>query len=154
KCQCPHLDCGRVFRDLKGHLLTHNTDRPEKCPIKTCEYHVKGFARAYDRLRHTCTHFKGSMVCGFCPGSGNATENSFHRLDVFSRHLTNVHGVKQLSLSSLKELYHTDVIETPRRMSEGQPSAACTLCLEKFDPQGMYEHLPACVLRRVMGDTA
>jgi hypothetical protein len=45
KQRCPHLDCGKAFKDLKAHMLTHQLERPEKCPITTCEYHVKGFAR-------------------------------------------------------------------------------------------------------------
>ncbi len=45
KQRCPHPDCGKAFKDLKAHMLTHQTERPEKCPITTCEYHVKGFAR-------------------------------------------------------------------------------------------------------------
>jgi hypothetical protein len=68
KGQCPLPECGRVFKDLKAHMLTHQNERPEKCPIGTCEYHVKGFARKYDKNRHTLTHYKGTMVCGFCPG--------------------------------------------------------------------------------------
>lgn len=43
-------------------MLTHQNKRPEKCPIQTCEYHVKGFARKYDKNRHTRTHYKGTMV--------------------------------------------------------------------------------------------
>jgi hypothetical protein len=45
KQRCPHPDCGKIFKDLKAHMLTHQTERPEKCPIATCEYHTKGFAR-------------------------------------------------------------------------------------------------------------
>jgi len=45
KQRCPHPECGKVFKDLKAHMLTHQEERPEKCPIATCEYHVKGFAR-------------------------------------------------------------------------------------------------------------
>ena len=43
--RCLHPDCGKVFKDLKAHVLTHQTERLEKCPIVTCEYHIKGFAR-------------------------------------------------------------------------------------------------------------
>lgn len=57
--RCPKPDCGRLFKDLKAHMLTHQSERPEKCPIVTCEYHVKGFARKYDKSRHTLTHYKG-----------------------------------------------------------------------------------------------
>lgn len=58
KGRCPHPDCGRLFKDLKAHMLTHQSERPEKCPIVTCVYHTKGFARKYDRCRHTLTHYK------------------------------------------------------------------------------------------------
>jgi serine/threonine protein kinase len=68
---CPYPECGKVFKDLKAHMLTHQMQRPEKCPIQTCDYHSKGFARKYDKNRHTLTHYKGVMVCGFCPGSGS-----------------------------------------------------------------------------------
>ncbi|KAL1601482.1 hypothetical protein SLS60_006397 [Paraconiothyrium brasiliense] len=34
---CPLPECGRVFKDLKAHMLTHQNERPEKCPITTCE---------------------------------------------------------------------------------------------------------------------
>lgn len=56
--RCTYPDCGRVFKDLKAHMLTHQSERPEKCPITTCEYHHKGFARKYDKNRHTLTHYK------------------------------------------------------------------------------------------------
>lgn len=65
---CPYPECGKIFKDLKAHMLTHQIERPEKCPIQSCDYHVKGFARKYDKNRHTLTHYKGVMVCGFCPG--------------------------------------------------------------------------------------
>jgi hypothetical protein len=45
KQRCPHPDCGKTFKDLKAHMLTHQTERPEKCPITSCDYHTKGFAR-------------------------------------------------------------------------------------------------------------
>ena len=92
---CPYPTCGRHFKDLKAHMLTHQNERPEKCPIPTCEYHTKGFARKYDKNRHTLTHYKGTMVCNFCPGSGSSAEKSFNRADVFKRHLTSVQGVEQ-----------------------------------------------------------
>ncbi|KAF7532759.1 hypothetical protein G7Z17_g13601 [Cylindrodendrum hubeiense] len=30
RTRCPHPDCGRVFRDLAAHMLTHQEERPEK----------------------------------------------------------------------------------------------------------------------------
>lgn len=148
KGRCPHPDCGRVFKDLKAHMLTHQSERPEKCPIVTCEYHIKGFARKYDKNRHTLTHYKGTMVCGFCPGPGSPAEKSFNRADVFKRHLTSVHGVEQ----------------TPPNCRKKGPTAAsrnvtgycndatgkCSTCSATFsNAQDFYEHLDDCVLRVV-----
>lgn len=129
-------------------MLTHQNERPEKCPIPTCEYHVKGFARKYDKNRHTLTHYKGTMVCGFCPGSGSAAEKSFNRADVFKRHLTSVHGVEQTppnarrkspsAAGSSKKGYGRDV------------SGMCSTCGVTFaSAQDFYEHLDDCVLRVV-----
>ncbi|KAF2683731.1 hypothetical protein K458DRAFT_304717, partial [Lentithecium fluviatile CBS 122367] len=144
---CPLPECGRMFRDLATHMLTHRTERPEKCPIETCEYHKKGFARVYDRVRHTLTHFKGELHCGFCPPP--STDIFFGRCDIFLRHLTSVHGVEQAPLSRRSELYRTGTIKHPRRPLKGQRVATCNLCSEPFDAQGFYEHLRGCVLRQV-----
>ena len=57
KEKCPHPYCGKSFKNIKAHMLTHQAERPEKCPVATCEYHVKGFSRKYDRKRHTLTHY-------------------------------------------------------------------------------------------------
>jgi hypothetical protein len=73
------------------------------CPIATCEYHLKGFARKYGKNRHTLTHYEGTMVCSFCPGSGSAAEKGFNRADVFKRHLISVHGVEQAPSNSRKK---------------------------------------------------
>lgn len=127
-------------------MLTHQSERPEKCPIVTCEYHFKGFARKYDKNRHTLTHYKGTMVCGFCPGSGSAAEKSFNRADVFKRHLTSVHGVDQCAPNCRK-----------KSPSSAKPSnfgpdttGKCSTCASTFNnPQDFYEHLDDCVLRVV-----
>jgi hypothetical protein len=143
---CPLPECGRVFKDLKAHMLTHQNERPEKCPIATCEYHVKGFARKYDKNRHTLTHYKGTMVCGFCPGSGSAAEKSFNRADVFKRHLTSVHGVEQNPPNSRKKS------PAGRKAYTGQQNVAgtCSTCSVTFaNAQEFYEHLDDCVLRVV-----
>lgn len=143
---CPLPECGRVFKDLKAHMLTHQNERPEKCPIATCEYHLKGFARKYDKNRHTLTHYKGTMVCGFCPGSGSAAEKSFNRADVFKRHLTSVHGVEQNPPNSRKKS------PTGRKAYSGQQNLAgtCSTCSVTFaNAQEFYEHLDDCVLRVV-----
>lgn len=148
KGRCPHPDCGKVFKDLKAHMLTHQAERPEKCPILTCEYNQKGFARKYDKNRHTLTHYKGTMVCGFCPGSGSAAEKSFNRADVFKRHLTSVHGVEQAPPNSRKR----SPTSSTRRLSSYCQDATgkCSTCSATFsNAQDFYEHLDDCVLRVV-----
>ncbi|KAK3366048.1 hypothetical protein B0T24DRAFT_410736 [Lasiosphaeria ovina] len=153
KQRCPHPDCAKTFKDLKAHMLTHQSERPEKCPIATCEYHIKGFARKYDKNRHTLTHYKGTMVCGFCPGSGSAAEKSFNRADVFKRHLTAVHGVEQSPPNSRKKT--TAGVSGGagnKKLTSYAPDATgkCSTCSQTFgNAQDFYEHLDDCVLRIV-----
>lgn len=147
KGMCPLPECGRSFKDLKAHMLTHQNERPEKCPITTCEYHLKGFARKYDKNRHTLTHYKGTMVCGFCPGSGSAAEKSFNRADVFKRHLTSVHNVEQNPPNSRKK---SPTGRKPYSGSQQNMAGTCSTCSVTFaNAQEFYEHLDDCVLRVV-----
>ena len=130
-------------------MLTHQSERPEKCPIVTCDYHQKGFARKYDKNRHTLTHYKGTMVCGFCPGSGSAAEKSFNRADVFKRHLTSVHGVEQTPPNSRKK---SPTAASARKTSNhsADVTGRCSTCSTMFsNAQEFYEHLDDCVLRVV-----
>ncbi|KAI1771820.1 hypothetical protein F4818DRAFT_190634 [Hypoxylon cercidicola] len=143
-------DCGKTFKDLRAHMLTHQNERPEKCPIQTCDYHVKGFARKYDKNRHTLTHYKGTMVCGFCPGSGSAAEKSFNRADVFKRHLTAVHSVEQTAPNSRKRTSAS--VNSGKKLTGYAPDATgkCSTCSATFsNAQDFYEHLDDCVLRIV-----
>ena len=130
-------------------MLTHQAERPEKCPILTCEYNSKGFARKYDKNRHTLTHYKGTMVCGFCPGSGSAAEKSFNRADVFKRHLTSVHGVEQTPPNSRKR---SPTSTSSKKLTSYCQDATgkCSTCSATFsNAQDFYEHLDDCVLRVV-----
>jgi hypothetical protein len=150
KGRCPNPECGKMFKDLKAHMLTHQNERPEKCPIATCDYHIKGFARKYDKNRHTLTHYKGTMVCGFCPGSGSSAEKSFNRADVFKRHLTSVHAVEQTAASSQKKI--SGSVDASKKLTGYTPNATgkCSTCLAIFqNAQDFYEHLDDCVLRIV-----
>lgn len=163
--RCPIPECGRFFKDLKAHMLTHQSERPEKCPITTCIYHLKGFARKYDKNRHTLTHYKGTMVCGFCPVT---CEKSFNRADVFKRHLTSVHGVDQPAPNSRKRsspsassstiAAASNTSNTTSSSSKSNPltacsqdaSGKCSTCGAIFgNAQDFYEHLDDCVLRVV-----
>ncbi|KAK0656162.1 hypothetical protein B0T16DRAFT_316255 [Cercophora newfieldiana] len=146
--RCPHPECGRVFKDLAAHMLTHMEERPEKCPIETCEYHVKGFARKYDKNRHALTHYKGTMVCPFCPNAGTAYEKAFNRADVFKRHLTAVHNVEQTPPNSRK------MILTTGGGRSGGLGAKCSICQSQFaTAQEFYEHLDDCVLNVIVPST-
>lgn len=147
RSRCPHPDCGRIFKDLAAHMLTHQEERPEKCPIESCEYHVKGFARKYDKNRHALTHYRGTMVCPFCPGAGTGYEKAFNRADVFKRHLTSIHNVEQAPPNSRRV-----VIAGP---SDGKTDARCSICQGTFGTaQEFYEHLDDCVLNEIAPGTS
>ncbi|KAL1839008.1 hypothetical protein VTJ49DRAFT_1983 [Mycothermus thermophilus] len=147
RSRCPHPDCGRVFKDLAAHMLTHQEERPEKCPIETCEYHIKGFARKYDKNRHALTHYKGTMVCPFCPGAGTPYEKAFNRADVFKRHLTAVHNVEQTPPNSRK-------LVLPMGARTAGAGAKCNICQSQFGTaQEFYEHLDDCVLNVIAPST-
>ncbi|PKY00856.1 hypothetical protein P168DRAFT_285012 [Aspergillus campestris IBT 28561] len=144
KGRCPHPDCGRVFTDLNAHMLTHQSERPNKCPIVGCEYHIRGFERNHDQQRHTMTHYKGTMVCGFCTGP---EEKIFNRADLFKRHLTIVHGVEHISLSTRK---HGLVASNKVQSDSSDTPARCSVCSVSFsNAQEFYEHLDDCVIRMV-----
>jgi hypothetical protein len=146
---CP--ECHKCFRDLRAHQLTHLHERPEKCPIATCEYSKKGFARKYDCQRHTLTHYKGTMVCDFCPGSGSALEKSFNRADVFKRHLMAVHNVEQTPPNGRQKKSLPKSGKT--NYSDEYTSGKCSTCSETFPTaQRFYEHLDECVLSKVVED--
>ncbi|MCJ1476429.1 hypothetical protein MMC13_005095 [Lambiella insularis] len=147
--RCPYRDCNRLFKDLKYHMITHHLERTEKCPIVTCEYHQKGFARKYDKNRHTLTHYKGTMVCGFCPGPGSAAEKSFNRADVFRHHLISVHGVEQDASNSRKK--RLSLSPTRKTTSASQATAGkCSFCFLTFNnAQIFFEHLDQCIINQV-----
>ena len=152
KQQCPYPDCGNIFKDIKAHMLTHQTERPEKCPVLTCEYHTKGFARKYDKHRHTLTHYKGTMVCGFCPKPGLPDEKIFNRTDVFKRHLLAVHRVQQTPPNSRKKTPTGFGIGKSRKPTgcAADVTGKCSTCSQLFaNAQDFYEHLDDCVLHIV-----
>ena len=149
KSRCLHPDCGRLFKNLEAHMLTRQSERPEKCPIESCEWHRKGFVRKYDRNRHTLTHFKGKLVCIFCPGAGSASQTSFNRADVFKRHLISVHGAEPTPPHTRKK-----VMTVPQNSSsatvvtEGGKCSSCFVTI--YNAQEFYEHVDLCVLLHVL----
>ncbi|KAJ9492054.1 hypothetical protein VN97_g1191 [Penicillium thymicola] len=145
--RCPQ--CDRVFRDLRAHAMTHNTERPEKCPIVTCVYHTKGFARKYDKYRHTLVHYKGVMVCHYCPGAGTPKEKSFTRVDMFKRHLVSVHGAK---LMPPNQRHQRPISSIEGGMNHtGDSTGNCSVCSKSFrDAQDLFDHIDNCVMLKVM----
>ena len=144
--RCPYPDCQALVEDLVAHMLMHRTERPVKCPVVTCEYHKKGFARKSDGQRHTLTHYKGTMVCGFCPGLGSAAQKEFCRADVFKHHLTSVHGVERPTSDSR-------IKSSPKKSAKNFPDypinalGRCSTCLVTFNsPQEFYEHFDDCII--------
>lgn len=157
RSQCPYPDCGRVFKDLAAHMLTHQEERPEKCPIETCEYHTKGFARKYDKNRHALTHYRGTMVCPFCPGVGSPYAKAFNRADVLKRHLATAHQVEQAAAhgrsgsgsgsSGSHTLPGSGVVSATTSTLPGAAGGTCSICVGHFGtPQEFYLHLDDCVL--------
>ncbi|PHH88037.1 hypothetical protein CDD83_8075 [Cordyceps sp. RAO-2017] len=150
RSQCPHPDCGRIVKDLAAHMLTHQEERPEKCPIASCEYHTKGFARKYDKNRHALTHYRGTMVCPFCPGMGSPYEKAFGRADVFKRHLAAAHNVEQTPPNSRGGGRLLGLLQDAGQDAGGPGAGAaarCSICGGRFSgAQDFYEHLDECVL--------
>ncbi|KAI5468116.1 hypothetical protein BGZ63DRAFT_43454 [Mariannaea sp. PMI_226] len=133
---CPH--CNRFFKDLKAHAFTHARERPEKCPIKTCEYHTRGFSRKHDRNRHALNHYRGTLICSFCPGFGTPQEISFNRLDLFKKHLVEAHEVPMKPPNGHRP---------PGTRSGVEASGYCNVCRQTFlSPDDLYDHLDDCVL--------
>ncbi|PNS14605.1 hypothetical protein CAC42_1627 [Sphaceloma murrayae] len=144
---CPIASCGRPIRDLKAHMLTHQSERPEKCPIASCPYSTKGFARRYDKNRHTLTHYKGTMVCDFCPGGGSSSEKSFNRTDVFKRHLQSVHNVEQTTPNSRRR---PKAAAAAMGKKGRETPGTCRTCGGTFaSAQELHDHIDDCVLRIV-----
>lgn len=81
--KCPIPGCGSTFTrhfNLKGHLRSHNDERPYKCTYDGCPKSIVGFARQHDCKRHMLLH---DGVRPFeCEGCGK----KFARLDALTRH--------------------------------------------------------------------
>jgi uncharacterized Zn-finger protein len=87
----PHIDqsswavpgCGSTFTrhfNLKGHLRSHNDERPYKCLYDGCPKSIMGFARQHDCKRHMLLH--EGLRPFECEGCGK----KFARLDALTRH--------------------------------------------------------------------
>jgi hypothetical protein len=124
--------------------------RPEKCPVLSCEYHHRGFVREYDKRRHTLTHFRGSLVCAFCPASGSLMERTFERVDSFKRHLASVHSVEQIPPNSQSPSQAFTGSARELLIQYEDAPGDCSICCATFaNAQEFYEHLDDCVLQTI-----
>ena len=77
---CPVEGCGSTFTrhfNLRGHMRSHNEERPFKCKWEGCE---KGFARQHDCKRHEALHLNiRPYTCEGC-------QKNFARMDALNRH--------------------------------------------------------------------
>ncbi|WVO16267.1 hypothetical protein L204_103942 [Cryptococcus depauperatus] len=81
--RCPVPGCGSTFTrhfNLKGHLRSHNDERPFKCEYEGCPKAIVGFARQHDCKRHMLLH--EGLRLFVCEGCGK----KFARLDALTRH--------------------------------------------------------------------
>ncbi|ORX36669.1 hypothetical protein BD324DRAFT_459889 [Kockovaella imperatae] len=81
--KCPVPGCGSTFTrhfNLKGHLRSHNDERPYKCLYDGCPKSVVGFARQHDCKRHMLLHE------GLRPFECDGCGKKFARLDALTRH--------------------------------------------------------------------
>ncbi|KAL4903147.1 hypothetical protein BDW74DRAFT_156725 [Aspergillus multicolor] len=120
----------------ESDMVSYGPERPEQCPIITCNYHTRGFARKLDKQRHLLTHYRGSMMCGFCPDSISLESKNFDRADVFKRHLFAKHGAYQ---------------ENPGVGQRPKKAVGCSNCSDIFfSVQEFYRHVDKCTIRAVM----
>jgi uncharacterized Zn-finger protein len=82
-CSLAVPGCGSTFTrhfNLKGHLRSHNDERPYKCLYDGCPKATVGFARQHDCKRHMLLH--EGLRPFECEGCGK----KFARLDALTRH--------------------------------------------------------------------
>ena len=152
KYRCTLPGCGKLYKDINAHLLTHQHERPLKCPLVSCEYSVRGFSRKHDRNRHVLVHFEGLLSCSICRGVGTATEKRFYRVDMLKRHMSRAHRVNGIISD---DRGGTAIDSTSMRDGSSDAvklEARCTTCRQIFSgTQLMYDHLDGCIQRIVGG---
>src|SRR3954451_221146 len=144
------LDGRELLVKSFGVSQPNSDERPKKCPVLSCEYHHRGFAREYDKLRHTLTHFRGILICAFCPASGSITEKTFQRADSFKGHLFSVHNVAHIHPNSRNQSQAFTGSARELLNQYEDASGDCSICSAAFaNAQAFYEHLDDCVLQAV-----
>lgn len=108
--------------------------RPHKCPVRTCAYHRKGFAKKNGLNRHTLTHYGKTMYCGFCPA-----HPAFSRVSAFKKHLWETH--KLWESNTAEQVFGPDL--------PGQTTKACPECENSFSAIKLFRHVNECMVRAV-----
>lgn len=96
-----------------------------RCPVTTCEDHMKCFSSKADRDRHTMTHFNGQIKCGvpIC----SRWDDVFETVEHLKNHLRRSHLWAWLD-PLLYEDYLEHLDDCVVRMVELQASAKATGC--------------------------
>lgn len=97
-------------------------------------------------------HYKGTMICGFCPSNGFAPLKSFNCIDTFKQHLRNAHSVAQNPPNTRKTYALGD---SDKMISRRAPDATgkCSICnVVVSNAQYFYEHLDECVMKKILQD--
>jgi hypothetical protein len=132
------LMSSKPVEESESRTFLPHDKRPEKCPLETC---TKSFDRKFDRNRHALTHFKGTLMCRFCPQFGSAGLHQFARVDMFKKHLIERHGAGVGRSLSQQRGY---------RCMATVASVLCAVCQHTFsNAQTMYRHLDECILRLI-----
>jgi hypothetical protein len=162
KCTPPGCD-GRTSPDLSSHLLLHQNQYPEKCPVPNCEYHTKGFEQRSDMVHHALTHYHDSMGCPYCDDGNPESANTFNGAKELKRHLEAYHragftgaGARalqdyQMQMSLLnghnrKRLWRQRR-EAGHLSTEPEVLGKCPICKITLDtPRCLYKHFDDCVI--------
>ena len=118
----------------------------ETCPLKSCEYHLRGFSNKYQRDFHVVEHFTGPLECGFCPKDIAKGDRSFHDCESFRRHLSGIHKALEIYEERLINPGEKETTDLDKGVRGDTIFADCNLCCKKFDPPRMWSHLQQCVL--------
>jgi hypothetical protein len=115
--------CGKFYHNINAHRLTHELERPEKCPIPSCIYSRMGFVRKYDCIQHTLTHSQALMVCPFCP----TPDQKFKQASQFMGHLYMKHI----------------------KPGDNGVGGSCSVCRGTFTAKQFHAHLESCLIQDI-----
>lgn len=141
-------NCGRMVSDMQKHLITHEAVRPMKCPLKSCEYHEKGFARLYDRDRHIATHYRAYFACHFCNTETELPPVFFNRVECIKTHLVKEHGVISSKIHAKRFAKRLQPTKEHLQFSDEclGPASVCPVCFRGFEnAQEYHDHFEDCI---------